>query len=174
MGTSVLIVLFFTVGFCFGESTDRQNLGKNVDHIIKPKFEDPKEESKNSIEKVAVDTIRFCDGIRPFRDCIDQVDSTGSIADLDDPEDDSEKRLDELKKQFEELSKELNRIPESEEFERFLKELERLQEDIKRGGESVKEKIKKEIIPRLKEEIEKFRERFLKPREREVGEPIEV
>ena len=36
------------------------------------------------------------------------------------------------------------------------------------------EKIEKEIIPRLKEEIEKLKEKFLKPRGKEVEEPIQV
>ena len=79
-----------------------------------------------------------------------------------------------VKCQFEKFSKKLHRISESEEFEKFVKELERLQEDLKRGGESAKEKIEKEIIPRLKEEIEKLKEKFLKPRGKEVEEPIQV
>jgi uncharacterized coiled-coil DUF342 family protein len=173
-GTSVLIVLFITVGLCFGQRTAKQNLFKDVEHAVKWKFEDAKEEFERTLEEVAIETISACEGVHPFRDCISQEDSTGSLADLDDSEDDFEKILNELKKQFEEFSKELKRVPESEEFKRVMKELERLQEELKRGGESAKEKIEKEIIPRLKEEMEKLKERFLKPREMEAEEPIEV
>lgn len=160
--TSVLIFLFILVGLCFGQKTDDQDLVKDIEHACKWKFEKVKE----GFEKKEV--------THPSWDSISQEDFTGSFADIDDSKDDIEKRFNELIRQFEEFSKDLKRIPESEEFHRFVRELERLQEELKRGGESVKEKFEKEIIPRLQEEIEKLKKRFLKPRDREVEEPIEV
>lgn len=174
IGTSVLIVLFITVGFCFGLRTVKQNLAEGVELAVKWKFEDTKDEFARSLKVVAIGTTSAFEGVRPFRDLISQDNFTGSFNDSYDSEDDFDEKLNDLIKQFEEFSKELNSLPESDEFKRFVKELERIQEELKRGGERAKEKIEKEIIPRLKEEMEKLKERFFKPPERKAEEPIEV
>jgi len=174
IGTSGLVVIFFMIGFSFAQKADKQTLVKDVESVVKWKFEDTKQQFGGSLEEVAIETIRYFNEIHPFRDSINPADATVTLAELDDPQDDFEKNLNDLKKQFEGFAKELNRIPESDEFKRFLKELERLQDELKKGGESAKEKLEKEIIPMLKEEMEKLKEKFLKPRRRESEEPIEV
>ena len=172
--TSVLIVLFITVGLCFGQRTAKQNLFEVVEHDDKTKFEDVKRKFERSLDEVAIETTNTGERLRSFGNFISQRDYTGLLADSDDPEDDFDKYLNEMMKQFEKFSEDLKRIPESDEFKRFKKEMELLQEELKRDGQSTKEKIEKEIIPQLKKEMEKLKERFLKPRKRETEEPIGI
>ena len=174
IGTLVLIVFFITVGLCFGQRATKQNLLKVVEHDNKAKFEDVKGEFERSLDELAIQTTGTGKSVRSIGNCIRQEDSTVSLADSDDPEDDFDKYLDEMIRQFEKFSEDLKRIPESDEFKRLKKEMERLQEELKKGGESAKEKIEKEIIPQLKKEMEKLKDRFLKPPKRETEEPIEI
>ena len=114
IGPSVLIILFITLDLCFGQITTKQDLLKTVEHDFKATFEDTKGEFESYLDELLIETNGTGERVRSFGDGIGQGNSTGSLADSDDSEDDFDKQLNELIKQFEKLSKSSVDLSESD------------------------------------------------------------
>ncbi len=130
---------------------------------------DPREESKKAIEM-----IRAKEEGRPLQSGATVTGTNRPTLFLGKVKKKWDSMVDGLKDQFEGFTDKLREIPEREEIKKLEKEIQDLADKLKKAEKAVRDKIREEILPRLKEELNNLKERLRElGREKEV-EPLEA